>query len=427
MEPDSLRSGPRLASQMSRRAALAGAAFLAGAAVPTLMLGSRKDPNVVIPLDFGAHADGIRDDTDALAAAVEQVPAGGTLDGRGMSYGVSTLDLGYRSNITLANMALVSLGSSSDYAPVINAGADCHKLSTTSRHVEWDPEAVVRGLVLRNVHVDGSRQRHSGIGPQEDGARHGLRIVGRAESILVDGCSFTRCASDGICLWSGAGFGGRLPTSEGLKRNIRIHNTRTTDNRRHGISFDSVTDVDIDTLVSTGNGTDQGDSEGLRGCLSPQGRQFANGLSMEEHADHRRYIGRVRVVNANLVGNASHSVLTMMPAAARAHGEQFVPRSSFVFEGCRLDDGTNGQNVDLVFYPAGFSEDPGAYYQSVIVKDCMMSGQVKATGVEGMVLQGGRWGTRSSTLGALIGGWGKVDIPNETRTLWTQGGATIHS
>ena len=222
-----------------------------------------KLAETVSAADFGPY--GLGDDTAALQAAINATPTGRTLTGNGLSYIVTTLQI--PSNIVIENFNLQTKAGAVDYvAPITINGTSSAKSN----------------IILRNIAVDGNRQNQTMIvGAAEDGGRHGFRILGNVSDLIIEDCSASYCAGDGIELFSNAVTSN--DASLAFQR-VVIRNFTGTYNRRHGMSGDSLQNVFLEDVVFNQNGLDLNTSDvlthGNRGSRQV-GSLYGNGTDFE--------------------------------------------------------------------------------------------------------------------------------------------------
>lgn len=331
------------------------------------------------PVAFGARGDGVADDTAAVQRCVDACPVGGAVDGRGRTYVVRRVNL--KSDVTFQDALLRSPGSTSDYASVVNLG-DNYRTDVT------------RNVVLRRLRVDGNRNAHTNIGGGEDGGRHGFRLVGRVEDVLLEDCEAVNCASDGLCLYSGIYTTVGAPTAEPLLRRVTVRRGRFAGNRRLGGSGDSLGDCLFEDCVFEDNGRDTGTTGGGLGA-NPRGGFDLEGYgsinTLNRGVTFRRCVfRRSAVADQNFVG--------YWPVNTGQVG--FMPCSNLRWESCTFDAGGGTtyclQLTSAIEYKAG-----PAVYQGATFVDCTFRGRVLFRACRDVTITGGTFVTTASTVGLL--------------------------
>ena len=176
----------------------------------------------VSAFDFPVVCDGVADDTAPLQAAIDALPLGATLDGGRREFIVTEIKI--RNDMRLENISLKAKGGAVDFkSPITIDGTVSPK----------------KNIVLSNVHINGNRINQTSIlAASEDGGRHGIRMIGACENILIERSSANYCAGDGIELFSSISATG--DDNNYVFKNVRIRDCEFSHNRRHGMSGDSI-------------------------------------------------------------------------------------------------------------------------------------------------------------------------------------------
>jgi hypothetical protein len=310
------------------------------------------------------------DDTGALQALIGQLGRGGVLDGAGQEYVVTRLLL--KSNMTLRNFRFRAKGTATPLDAVLTIDGNC---STAS------------DIVIRNVHIDGNRAAQTNLESEEDGGRDGIRIVGKAERLLLANCSAVNCATDGLKIFSHRALS-RNDASLNFK-DLYVSNCRFLNNRRHGASGDSLENVYFIDCEFSGNGVDHpgGKEEGRRGAVDG-GMIYGTGVDIEGYGVGSGVDG-LFFIRCQARRNARFAFQFWEPTSPLAPG--FLPRRNIVFERCAIGGGVSprhGQQALEFSQPVGVRGDVPTYSDiSVIGLDC--AGTVILNGVHNANFAGG--------------------------------------
>lgn len=204
--------------------------------------------------DFGARGNGTHDDTAAIQAAIDALPAGGTLSIGSGNYLVDPVrSLRLRSRMRLA------MAKDTRLVARPNAAPRAYVLSIVGVH----------DVEVSGGRIVGDRDRHQST---EGEWGHGIMVRG-AERVTLRGLHVTRCWGDGISI--GGISGARVVPS----RDIRIEDVVCTGNRRQGLTIGRSRRVRVlrSHFVATG-GT-------LPGCgidIEPDPGDGAEDIAIEE-------------------------------------------------------------------------------------------------------------------------------------------------
>lgn len=161
---------------------------------------------------FGARGDGVSDDTRALQAAIDALPAGGTL-----VLGPGNYVIDPERSVRLRSRTRLSMSPGTRLVARANAAPRAYVL-------------LIEGV--RDVQVSGGRivgdRNHHLSGEGEWG--HGIMVRG-AEQVLLRDLHITQCWGDGISV--GGISGARMVPS----RDVRIEDVVCTGNRRQGLTI----------------------------------------------------------------------------------------------------------------------------------------------------------------------------------------------
>ena len=311
------------------------------------------------------------DDTHALQAVVDQLLPGAVLDGGGQEYVVTRLLL--KSDMTLQNFRFRAKGTATPLDSVLTIDGNA---------------LTARDIVIRNVHIDGNRAAQTNLLSEEDGGRDGIRIVGKAERLLLADCSAVNCATDGLKIFSHRSLSRN--DADLNFRNIYVANCRFLSNRRHGASGDSLENVHFFDCEFSGNGVDlpNARSEGSRGALDNR-VIYGAGIDIEGYGAGSGVNG-LYFTQCKAYRNARFAFQFWEPTAASAAG--FLPRRNIVFEYCSIDGGLSprhGHQALELSQPAGIRSARPTYTDvSVIGLDCL--GTVILNCVHNVTFAGGR-------------------------------------
>lgn len=329
----------------------------------------------VTPQRFGAI--GTADDTAVIQAAIDTLPTGGTIDGLGKTYIVSSLNL--KSNMGFENFRLATKAGSVDgVSPVTIDGRTVAKTN----------------IRVRRVYVDGKRAQQTNIVGTfgEDGARHGFRILGSVSNLLMDDFEAINCASDGVEMYSA---GASISDAAFAFSNITLRNFKCNGNRRHGLSFDSMTGVTIENFEINGNGLDLNTTDdvlhgnrGARVANSLANPCYGSAIDFEGYGVGSCIVG-LHTRNGQALGNARTAFVFYDTVSQAASG--FAVRRDIWISDCTLDYGIDASSDGnaISFSPMIANKALGALYRNVYLSNNKLIGGIQARAVDRLAIRGG--------------------------------------
>jgi parallel beta-helix repeat protein len=162
--------------------------------------------------DFGARGDGRHDDTPALQAAIDALPAGGTL-----ALGPGNYVIDPERSLRLRSRTRLSMAPETRLVARANAAPRAYVLLVEDVH----------DVQISGGRIVGDRDHHLSTAGEWG---HGIMLRG-AESVLLRDLHIARCWGDGISV--GGISGARVKPS----RDIRIEDVICTGNRRQGLTI----------------------------------------------------------------------------------------------------------------------------------------------------------------------------------------------
>lgn len=340
-------------------------------------------PNLIDVRDYGATPGGVVDATSAIQSAVTAAAAGDVVTGAGLTFLVTSIAL--KSDLTFERFALLTKPGATDFVSPVTVGA-------------YDSDTVRSNITIRHVHVNGQRTQQTSIGASEDGGRHGFRLIGYIEDLVMSDCSATLCASDGLCIYSGTGVT-RNPT-EGIKKRLTFERCSFTHNRRHGVSIDSLEASVFRDCVFSNNGLDVGVADGGLGATL-LGDLYGNGVDVEEYAVGT-YESDLTFERCVGLDNARAAIL-FYAGPNRADDAQWVVRPRFRLSGCLLGEGVDesGDGYAVEFTPAAANNALGWYYTDIKIVGCDLLGALSLRSVRSTTIVGSMITTSSQHAGNL--------------------------
>ncbi|MFA6004170.1 MAG: right-handed parallel beta-helix repeat-containing protein, partial [Elusimicrobiota bacterium] len=192
---------------------------LNGAGIPTAMSVvlstiTRASYNV---RDYGAAGDGTTDDTAAIQAAINALPAWGTLIIPDGTYMINAIANSGSYGLLLKSSITISLSAGATLKAIPNASASYAILHLSN----------ISSVTIQGGAIEGDRSAHTGV-TGEWGM--GVNII-QSHNILIDGVTAKECWGDGFYV------GGSTPTG------ITLQNVLSDHNRRQGMSIVSVSNM----------------------------------------------------------------------------------------------------------------------------------------------------------------------------------------
>jgi hypothetical protein len=288
---------------------------------------------------YGAKGDGITDDTAAIQAAIGS--GARIIDGGGALYAVS--EVRGRSDMTLRHLRIKKLASSVDGLNVLDFES-------------FDPLAPISNVVIDDVHIDGNRGQQTNIvTTAEDGGRSGFRFRGYVNGVTISRSSARFCGTDGLILYASQ------PTPFAIQ-NVTVIDSEFSDNRRHGISGDSLKNVRFVRTKANRNGlTLNGQTDvthGDHGSVSA-GSLYGNGADIESYkaGDHS---GDLAFLDCEMIGNARGGLILLEKPTF--NDVSYQTWRNVAVRGGKYDEGVDASNEghSIIITPNTATYTPGA-------------------------------------------------------------------
>lgn len=325
---------------------------------------------------FGAHSleeVGFEDfdSTAAIQEVINNATYGSVISGLGKTYLVQSLYL--KSGVRLKDFNFISIAGNVHLQSPITIGS-------------YNVTDVIRDIVIDNVHIDGNRTNQTNLLAEEDGGRHGFRLIGNMENIIIKNSSANYCGTDGICIYVGAGTdAGR----EYYFDNIIIENCQFNWNRRHGGSGDGIKNMIFSNCEMKFNGRELngGVTEGDKATLMPvTNLPYGNGFDMEGYGQKSR-LYNINFINCVATGNARAGILFYDPTNQMGAG--FTQRENITLDNCVIDKGVHPDNNNnaLSFVCSTANRDNAIkLYKDIKIINCKLDGRIVFWSVEGIVI-----------------------------------------
>jgi len=328
------------------------------------------------------------DATAAIQALIDALPAGRVLDGGRRKHTVTSLLL--KSYMTIQRGRLVTKAGSTDFiSPLTIDGRPTIPGDLNS--------GLKQHITIRDMEVDGNRINQSDVvSPEENGGRHGLRVLGRARHILVENSWFHHCSSDGLEFYSWTGRN-KTDDTDYCFQDITLRRVTSTFNRRHSLSLDSFTRfrielgcklndngldlVGIDPATPYTHGS-RGDTVGINHLT------YGNAIDVEGYGVGSGFDGFF-IDGYECLRNARGGILFYDPTDQTAAG--FAPRKNIYIGRGKVDKGVGNSYTGeaISFTPTIAHKRLGTMYDNITLADNEISGYVLARAVGTASIRGG--------------------------------------
>lgn len=329
------------------------------------------------------------DCTDAIQAAIDDAPIGVAIEGNGKRYLVTTLKP--KSYCTIQNFNLKTKGGSGPTADFVSPIT-----------INYDQTgALFTDITIRNVHIDGNRVNQLAIDyptpAGEDGGRHGFRILGHVENLLIEDCSANFCATDGIEFLSIAAYA----TNPSFK-NITVVRTNFNWNRRHGGSHPAAENIKFIDCQFNDNGKNLAPGypvyDGGHGA-SVAGILYGNGYDMEQSGATGQSTNAYWE-GCQMLRNAESGFLAYDPSVQTDPG--FVANTNINLINCQISKGTVGATDYAIIFTSSIVQTTGGpVFKQVNLLNNVLTGRILLRAVDAANLDAGYISSTGSDIGQL--------------------------
>ncbi len=332
------------------------------------------------PKMFEAPTDGVTDATASVQAAIDALPVGGTLDGVGLLYVVTSLLL--KSWMTLQNFRFKTKAGAVDHVNVIHIDGRVNPQSD---------------ILLLNIFIDGNRQNQTSVNvsTQNDGDRNGFCLEGFISNVTLNHCTAQYCATDGFYMNMGQ-YSSQVnpPTSDdpdGLcLQNIRVHDSHFLFNRRQGGSGASIHNVAFTDCTFENNGTDIGSGppdSGKQGARAG-GNLYGTGFWLENYGPPSMGANNLRFMRCQFFQNYTRSFYGFQLGDPTVMG--FLPFTGIHFDHCDMDAGQVPfpGNIAVQFQSNNTYFGVAASYKDIQIVHTTIAGVIALSSADGVLLSG---------------------------------------
>lgn len=307
-----------------------------------------------VPISTPINISNVKDDTQLLQSKINALGNNGILDGGNKTYHVTALWL--KSNMTIQNMKLIAIPTTTSDVSVINIGNDLetnvfNKSSVARTSIETSrSNGGFKNITIKNISIDGNRSLQKKLTLEDrDGGKHGIVVKGFATNINIIDVNIKNCATDGISLYRGLHT--NLDSGKELFaiRNITLKNVTSTNNRRHGGSGESIDGLVMENCKFNNNGftINGGKQEGDIGAIY-NGNLYGNGWDMEGYG-----LGSgmkdIKISNTEFLKNMGGGIVFYDITDSRSN--KFISRGNITLNNCKIDAGVKNPTgyFSLVF------------------------------------------------------------------------------
>lgn len=326
------------------------------------------------------------DCTAAIQAAIDSAPTGVAIEGNGKKYLVTTLKP--KSYCTIQNFNLKTKGGTTDFVAPITINYD-------------QTGTLFTDITIRNVHIDGNRVNQLNVDyptpAGEDGGRHGFRILGHVENLLIEDCSANFCATDGIEFLSIAAY-----TANPSFKNITVVRTSFNWNRRHGGSHPAAENIKFIDCQFNDNGQNLGPGypvyDGGHGA-SVAGVLYGNGYDMEQGGATGQSTNAYWE-GCQMLRNAESGFLAYDPSVQTDPG--FVANTNINLINCLIGKGTVGATDYAIIITSSIAGTAlGAVFKQVNMINNVLTGRILLRACDVVTIDEGYISSTGSDIGQL--------------------------